>query len=88
MPQFLKSGKYNYVIRHRDKWYFHKAIVNFRKEPIPAKLKKDKKKLKNISAFTDLMLDTQPRLKRCSDHDLKHIRFDTLMPFFVGEDAD
>jgi hypothetical protein len=34
LPQFLSSGKYEYVMKFHGKFYFHKAIVHFREEAI------------------------------------------------------
>ena len=35
IPQFLKSGLYRYVIQFKEQLYYHKDVIQFRKETIP-----------------------------------------------------
>jgi hypothetical protein len=39
LPQFLKAGRFAYVIEYpKGEFYFHKALVHYRKEQMPLKL--------------------------------------------------
>jgi len=39
LPQFLKAGRFSYVIEYpKGEFYFHKALVHYRKEQMPLKL--------------------------------------------------
>lgn len=37
LPQFLYAGNFSYVIEYEGKFYFHKCLVQYRKENIPHK---------------------------------------------------
>ena len=39
LPQYLTAGKYQYIIEYpKGKYFFHKAVIHYRNEPIPIKL--------------------------------------------------
>lgn len=83
IPMFLQSGLYNYIIEYKGQFYFHKALVFFRKEQISLKIYDDiivetEKFNKNISVFAEWEDDSAPKIQSCLNHDFKYIKFKQL----------
>ena len=82
LPMFLRPGKFNYVIEYPEgTYFFHKASILFRNEPIPLKqldfhgndglIEFDK----STSVFKDWVEDNRRRIEDCLEHDFKNIEW-------------
>lgn len=38
LPQFLQSGRYDYLIEYQGEVYFHTSVVGYREEPEAVKV--------------------------------------------------
>lgn len=79
IPQFLRAGKFEYVIEYDKQFYFHSALIHYRQEPLPVqRVGKHQKKselfYKANSVFSEWRQDTDSTIMKCIDHDLKAIR--------------
>lgn len=84
LPQFLEAGKYEYVIKYVDEYTFHNCVVHFRTESLPvnvvnSEISKNKPVfVKPASVFADWRQDTDSKVTKCIDHDLKNLNLSSL----------
>lgn len=86
----MKTGRCTYIIEFpRGKYYFHKALVHFRTEPIFSKIiegqqdvddnvnepiiVKNKIFKKHLSVFEKMDEDNKRKIDACIDHDIKNL---------------
>lgn len=94
LPQFLRPGRFSYIVEYpRGTYYFHKGLIDFRKEPIVREHLRvgrnddsqsdsgasgDGTFKVQASVFWDWRGDTDQILNECLNHDLRHLDFTFL----------
>ena len=86
----MTSGRYSYLIEFKGEYYFHRAIIDYRKESILRNSIKigqfedegivDSAFNKANSVFWEWQEDTEESLENAKDHDIKALYLSSYLP--------